>query len=123
MNANETDSRFYVAASTLPGAGEGLFAAQPLAAGERLLVVGVLVEAGSVADRCTSYADAYKLRAGEWLLIPVGWGAKVNHSRAPNVRKIVEHGNVYLEATRPIARGEEIVFTYSDYAAERFALD
>ena len=123
MNAAETDTRFYAAASTLPGAGEGLFAAESLAAGARLLVVGVLVEAGSVADRCTSYADAYKLRAGNWLLIPVGWGAKVNHSRDPNVRKIVERGSVYLEATRPIARGEEIVFTYSGYAAERFALD
>ncbi len=75
-----------------------------------------------MADRCTSYADAYKLRAGALLLIPLGWGAKVNHSRDPNVRKVVENGQVFLEAERPIARGDEIVFTYSDYATDRFAL-
>lgn len=58
----EQDSRFYVAASTLRGAGQGLFAKAALAKGEMLEVVGILIPADSVSDRCTSYADVYKFR-------------------------------------------------------------
>jgi len=118
----ETDERFYVAPSTLPGAGEGLFAAVPISGGDRLRIVGVLVMANSESDRCTDYADRYKLRAGELLLIPTGWGAKVNHSDDPNVRKVVEGQDVYLEALRPIAKDEELFFRYHEYATSRFGL-
>ena len=117
----ETDARFYVGPSTIPGADEGLFAANPLGIGERLRVVGVLVERDSVADRCTGYADAYKLRVGDaLLLIPIGWAAKVNHHDDPNTHKVVDGDAVFLEVIRPVARGEEIVFRYHDYATSRF---
>src|SRR5262249_51380241 len=70
----ESDIRFVIAESTVPGAGRGLFARIPLEPGEVLPVTGVLVEAGSVANDCTRYADAYKFRVGEGLLlIPVGY--------------------------------------------------
>ncbi|MEQ1761001.1 MAG: hypothetical protein ABL986_22065 [Vicinamibacterales bacterium] len=39
---NESDARFYVDASSIPGAGRGLFARAALPAGERLEVAGVL---------------------------------------------------------------------------------
>src|SRR5262245_2745007 len=112
----EADQRFYVGKSTMPGAGEGLFAGVPLARGDRLRAVGVLVAANSVSDRCTGYADPYKLRVGEYLLIPTGWCAKVNHRDDANVEKIIEGADVYLEALRPIAQDEEIFLRYDPYA-------
>jgi len=118
----ETDSRFYVGASTIPGAGEGLFAGMPLVPGDRLRIVGVLVEANSVSDRCTDYADSYKVRVGGYLLIPTGWCAKVNHRDDANVAKVIVGEDVYLEVLRPIAQDEEICFRYHEYAQARFGL-
>jgi hypothetical protein len=121
--ADETDPRFFVADSTIPGAGRGLFARVALAAGESLAVVGVLVRAGSVADDCTRFADAYKFRVGDCLLIPTGYAALVNHSMArANLEKVVAGREVYLRVIRPVAAGEELFFCYSEYAQERFGL-
>lgn len=120
---NEEDPRFVVADSTIESAGRGLFARAALAVGERLQVVGVLIAAGSVADDCTRYADAYKFRVGDRLLIPLGYAALVNHSRArPNLEKVVAGDDVFLRVIRPVAAGEELFFCYSDYAQERFGL-
>ena len=120
---DETDDRFTVGPSTIAGAGQGLFAAVPLAPGDTLRVVGVRVAADSVADRCTRYADAYKFRAGADLLIPLGHAALVNHAATgANLEKIVDGDDVHLRVTRPIAVGEELFFTYSAYAQERFGL-
>ena len=115
MIINENDDRYYVGVSTLPGAGEGLFACLPLGEGDRLEVIGVLVPSGSVSDACTRYADRYKFRVGELLLIPLGFGGMVNHSRRPNMEKVVEGRSVYLRATRPISAGEELFFDYGDH--------
>jgi hypothetical protein len=120
---NETDERFYVAASTIPGAGSGLFARIPLSAGARLEVIGVLVLADSVSDRCTTYADTHKFRVGHRLLIPLGYGGMVNHSLTPNLEKVIEGDHVFLQAMRGVAAGEELFFCYSEYAQERFGLN
>jgi SET domain-containing protein len=122
MIVDETDDRFYAAPSTLPGAGQGLFARVPLRAGERLTLVGVLVRRESAADRYTSFADAYKVRAGENLLIPFGVGGMANHSVHPNVEKVVDGETVYLQLLRDVGAGEELCFAYSDYARERFGI-
>ena len=118
----EDDPRFYVGPSTLPGAGEGLFARVPLVPGDRLRLVGVKVARDSVSDRCTNYADQYKLRVGEFLLIPTGWGAKVNHRDDANVGKAIEGEDVYLEVLQPIPEGGEIFLRYHPYALDRFGL-
>ncbi|MSQ09694.1 MAG: SET domain-containing protein-lysine N-methyltransferase [Dehalococcoidia bacterium] len=122
MVLRETDERFEVRASTIAGAGEGLFAQEPLLAGDRLEAIGVLVQSGSLEDRCTVFADEYKLRAGDLLLIPMGFAAKLNHSDQPNLAKVVEGTRLFMEALRDIAAGEELFFTYSDYARERFGI-
>ncbi|MDO8461316.1 MAG: SET domain-containing protein-lysine N-methyltransferase [Deltaproteobacteria bacterium] len=122
MILNETDDRFYLGDSTLPGAGKGLFAKVPLKAGDRLAVIGVLVPVTSDSDACTRYADEYKFRVGDHLLIPVGHGAMVNHSASPNLEKIIEGKEVYLRLLRNVQAGEELLFTYSNYAQERFGL-
>ncbi len=122
MTLTETDDRFEVRPSAIPGAGLGLFARVPLAAGDFLRVVGVLIDADSVADRCTHFADEHKYRVGDRLLIPVGFGAMANHSDAPNAEKVIEGDEVRLRFTRPIAAGEEIVWRYSEYARKRFGI-
>ena len=119
----EADPRLEIAESALPGAGRGVFAKEPLAAGERLQIVGVVINAGSVADECTRYADEYKVRVGDRLLIPVGFGGMFNHSaQAPNMVKVVQGDEVFLQSLRPIAAGEELLFCYSEYAQARFRL-
>jgi hypothetical protein len=123
MFLDESDSRFFVADSTIPGAGKGVFARVSLAAGDTLRVIGVLIQPGSVADVCTAYADTHKVRVGAMLLIPVGFGGMVNHSAGhANMEKVVAGDEVYLRALRPIAAGEELLFCYSEYAQERFGL-
>ena len=86
---DEQDDRFYVGPSRIPGAGDGLFSRVPVRAGDRLVVIGVTIRADSHADRCTRYADQYKYRVGDTLVIPVGYGAMVNHSSSPNMAKVV----------------------------------
>lgn len=117
MNADE---RVYLAPSTIPGAGDGLFAKLPFALGDKLEVTGVLIEAGSIADACTRYADRYKFRLRDKLLIPTGYASMANHSDRPNMEKIIESDTIYLRALRAIAAGEELCFTYSDFARTQF---
>lgn len=119
---NETDARFFIASSPIPGAGYGLFAAQSLVAGDTLMAIGILIVRDSLADRCTAYADAYKFRVGDQLLIPIGFAGMVNHSSdAPNLEKVIDGNELSLRVLRDIAPGEELLFEYSQYAQERFA--
>lgn len=122
MMIEETDDRFYAAPSTIPGAGQGLFARVPLKAGARLAVVGVLIQRDSASDRFTAFADQYKLRVDDHLLIPCGIGAMANHSSRPNLRKVVEDGTLFLELLQDTDAGTELCFTYSDYARERYGI-
>jgi SET domain-containing protein len=120
---DETDDRFYLAESTIPGAGRGVFARVPLQAGDCLEVIGVLVAPGSEADRSTTYGDAYKYQVDGLLLLPVGYGGMVNHSNRPNMEKLIQGRRLWFRATREIAAGEELFLQYSDYARTRFGLD
>ena len=38
----------------------------------------------------------------------------VNHSRNPNLEKVIDDQRVYLRTTRPIHPGEELFFTYGE---------
>jgi len=122
MVLDETDPRFYAARSTIPGAGNGLFARVALRAGDRLEVLGPLVRADSVSDRCTAFADEYKLRVGELLLIPCGIAALANHSAQPNLEKVIEGESVFLRLLVDVAAGDELCFSYSDYARTRYGI-
>lgn len=116
----ERDDRFYVATSTIPNAGLGLFARVPLAAGATFEVIGVLVARESVADRCSHYTDPYKYRVNGALLIPVGFGAMVNHAVDSNLERVAEGHRLYLRTRRAIAEGEELLLTYGGDAVRRF---
>jgi SET domain-containing protein len=120
MVLEESDDRFYSAPSTIPGAGRGLFARVPLKAGDRLAVVGVLVRRDSAEDRYTAFADEYKIRAGDYLLVPCGVAGVANHSAQPNLEKVVEGQAVFLQLLCDVDAGDELCFAYSDYARERY---
>lgn len=120
---NEIDTRFFIARSRIDDAGYGLFAAHPLKVGDTLMAIGILIDRDSLADRCTAYADAYKFRIGDQLLIPIGFAGMVNHSSdAPNLEKVVDGHTLFLRTLRDIAPGEELLFEYSQYAQDRFTL-
>jgi len=119
---DEADDRFYAGDSRIAGAGRGLFARVALRAGDRLLVIGVRVRRESASDRYTSFADEYKIRAGDDLLIPCGVAALANHSSAPNLQKVIAGADVFFELTRDVEADEELCFEYSDYARERFGI-
>lgn len=87
MISNESDARFTIAKSTIKGAGKGLFAKTLIPKGDKLEVLGVLVPAKSLADQCTTYADAYKFRIGKYLLIPTGLGALLITQIPPTLKK------------------------------------
>lgn len=111
---SEDDGRFLIGPSTIPGAGRGLFAKEPLAQGDRLEVIGALVRADTPADTCSAYADRHKFRVGELLLIPLGYGGLVNYGDPPNMKKVIEGHRVYLQALRVIDPGEELFFVYDN---------
>lgn len=120
MLFNETDNRFYLADSTIQGAGQGLFTNVILEEDDRFEILGSLIFPNSVSDRCTAYADAYKLRFDGKLLIPFGFAGMVNHSDIPNLEKTIKNGKFYFKATRKIKANEELFIQYSNYAIERF---
>ena len=123
MIIDEPDDRFYVGPSTIPGAGQGLFARVPLRTGTRLAVIGVLVRRGSASDRYTRFADEYKFRAGDHLLIPFGIAAMANHSSQPNLDKVVDGEALFLELQHDVDAGAELCLAYSDYARGRYRID
>lgn len=117
------DDRFEVRPSAIPGAGLGVFARAALPAGAELEVAGVLVRRDSPADRCTHFADHHKFRVGtDLLLIPVGVGGLVNHAADANLERVEHPGRVVLRTRRPVAAGEELVFSYPESARRRMGL-
>lgn len=122
----EKDDRFYIAGSTQPGAGRGLFAAKNIKEGEDLEVIGVAVERGSAADICTSYADAYKFAADysdsyTRHIIPMGYAGIVNHAneekdRNVEIKYVPKNGRTVCvyRFLRDVGEGEEILGDYGD---------
>lgn len=106
----------------LPAQGADCSHASPLKAGDRLAVIGALVRRDSAEDRYTAYADEYKFRAGEYLLIPVGVAAMVNHAAQPSLLKVVENTAVCLQLVRDVDANEELCFAYDDYPRARYGI-
>lgn len=122
----EKDDRFYISESTQPGAGRGLFATRDIRAGEDLEVIGVVVEKGSPADLCTSYADAYKFAADysdsyTRHIIPMGYAGMVNHAneevdRNVEIKYVLKNGKTtcVYRFLKDVKQGQEILGDYGD---------
>lgn len=126
MLLEEKDERFYIAESTQPKAGRGLFAARDIKKGERLEVIGVSVDKGSPADVCTSYADAYKFAADysdsyTRHIIPMGYAGIVNHAnekedRNVEIKYVLKNGRTICVYAflRDVGKDEEVLGDYGD---------
>jgi len=133
----ETDKRFYLKESTVPNAGLGVFAAEPLKAGDYLEIIGIQVKTGSIADKCTAYADRYKFAASGKLVkkrrttdftrkvVPLGYGGMVNHAPSPELENAMidyhkgptrnkNAGQPIYRFVRNIAQDEEILGNYGE---------
>lgn len=124
ITIDENDKRFFIAGSTQPRAGRGLFAATDIKKGEYLEVIGVMVNRESVSDSCTSFADDYKY-AADYLdsfkkhIIPMGYAAVINHANNISdqnvemkyIRKKGEMVCVY-SFLRDVKEGEEVLGNY-----------
>lgn len=128
MIIEETDLRYYIAESTLPNAGYGLFAKEPLKRGDWLEIIGPLVKKGSVADQCTHYAKRYKFAALDldFKIVPMGYGGIVNHTDDPKKQNceltVVPDeqkrnpyaAHVVYRFLRDIPEGEELLGNYGE---------
>lgn len=120
ITIEEKDTRFYIADSTLDGAGEGLFAKQDFEEGDHLEIMGVCVTKGSISDRCTQYAEKYKFAAtgtrnSNRVIVPMGHAGIVNHSnneedQNAEIRKINNRMVYYF--IKDIKQDEEILGFY-----------
>ena len=91
IQLEEHDTRFYVGQSTISGAGKGLFARKSLSIGDRLAVIGVLLRRESLSDYFTGFADEYKFRVGDLVLIPCGFAGMANHSLTLRTGSLASH--------------------------------
>lgn len=124
----ETDERFYLAKSTVPNAGTGVFSKVPLQKGDWLEIIGAQVEVGSLADKCTTYAKNYKFAATgsikkgkkvidhTRLIVPMGFGGMVNHAPSREIQN-AEIG--YLQKpTRNSAAGKAVYYFLRNIAKD-----
>lgn len=90
-----------------PQHGRGVFAREPIAAGEAILLFG-----GPHRRRAELQPDEYHLQIGDDLYLGASGGADdyVNHSCDPNAGF---RNGLLLVARRAIAAGEEITWDYS----------
>ena len=125
----EHDNRFYIAKSTLPHGGLGVFARNIIRRGDYLEIIGVMVENDSAADDCTHYTNNYKfsarLKNSTRKIIPLGFAAIVNHALDQKNMNMAmayiggpkqnEHSsNLALVAVKDIYPAEECLHFYGD---------
>ena len=99
--------------------GLGLFAAQPIAVGQRILTFeGPLLTLPEVRAKGPQAANALQIGVNRYLDLAEP-GRLVNHSCAPNAGI---RDDIHLTALRPIEIGEEIRFDYSTTIGDRWTM-
>lgn len=100
-----------------PGKGRGVFARQPIRAGQRIERAPVLVIPDAHTDvlEHTVLKDYYFAWGDGTYALPLGWSVLYNHSDTPNAatRRNVHEDMIEFVALRDIAPGEEITFRYA----------
>lgn len=126
----ETDNRFYLKKSGLKDAGTGVFAKGSIKAGEYLEIIGVAVEIGSPAAKCTTWAQHYKFAAKDKNfdrhIIPLGYAAIINHTSDQTLQNVeirclksiskrnTAAGNMVYYFIRDVEKDEEILGNYGE---------
>jgi len=146
MLVEETDTRFYIKESTIPNAGSGLFAKEPLKKDDFLEVIGIQVPKNGESDKCTHYAGNYKFAAQQKpgfdrLVIPLGYAGMINHTddkskqnvEMTNINHSVRNSagsSLVYQFMRDIEKDEELLGSYGaewahilDWAAKNSKTD
>ncbi len=126
ISIEEKDNRFYISESSQQNAGLGLFASVDIKKGDNLEVIGVMVDRGSPADVCTTYANTFKFAADysdsfKKHIIPMGYGGMVNHANEKKdqnveiryIKKNDDLACVYY-FIKDVKKGDEILGDYGD---------
>lgn len=121
MGIRWPENAFYVAPSTLPDAGMGLFTRVPIAVEDTVgHYTGELITYDELASGRFSGSDYLLGLTAKWLIAGEGPKANytrfINHSDRPNVFLIISTRwkTARFEAIRAIAPGEEIFFDYGE---------
>jgi uncharacterized protein len=110
-----------------PIQGRGVFAGEPIAAGTRIIeYAGEVISEGEGDARYDEAAmgrhHTYLMSLSDGRCIDAAVGGNdarfINHSCDPNCESVEEGGRVWIEAIRPIARGEELTYDYLYERAE-----
>lgn len=124
----ETDKRFYLKESSIKNAGVGVFASQDINKDEYMEILGVMVNVNSTADQCTQFAANYKFAANfadsfDRHIIPMGFGAMVNHTDDSNLQNVeiryikknsanIGAGSAVYYFVKDVKKDEEILGNY-----------
>lgn len=113
-------TKIRIAASSVPGAGRGVFAIAPIAAGEcfeQCPVIALENPRDRARLRKTGLVNYYFLWGTnkDRAALCLGWGSIYNHSFTPNAqfKKCIEDRRMDFVALRDIAAGEEIFVNYN----------
>jgi len=125
---DEMDDRFYIKESLIKDAGNGLFARCAISKGEKIDITGVLVERGSRADICTTFANPYKFASNiiemadgtfepsNKLIIPLGFSGIVNHIGDESKMNVqityFGNDNIAYMFIKDVQKNEEILGNY-----------
>lgn len=120
MSPIEPSEHIYIAASSLPGAGRGVFAKEKIVKGtliEQCPVVSLENPIDRKYLRKTGLVNYYFLwgDSRNRVAMCLGWGSVYNHSFTPNAQytKIVEDDRMDFYAIEDIEAGEEITVNYN----------
>jgi SET domain-containing protein len=120
MTPISASEKLYLDDSRMEGAGRGVFAKEPIRAGERIEQCPVVVlEDAKDRDRLrkTGLVNYYFLWGAkrDHAAICLGWGSVYNHSFEPNAKfeKHIEDRRMDFTALRDIEKGEEILVNYN----------
>jgi len=118
MKNVQPSDNIFVAASAIPNAGRGVFAAKPIRAGdviETCPVIAVPLSDSSNDDE-KGLLTSYFFYFGDGLAMVLGYGSLYNHSYEPNATydKKPSEGVVAFRAIADIAAGEEITVNYNN---------
>ena len=114
------DSRFAIKKS-LPGVGQGLFAAHPIKKG-----VFVIEYTGErIPTKAANESDSRYLFEidKKWTIdgpVPENIAGYVNHSCDPNIEAVIEDGRIFYYAARDITSGEELTIDYGEEYFKEF---